>query len=260
MKRNSPHGGGGFSALVWLATRLLPVVVLGCRPDADIVKPAPTTGSVALHFAYGVGTGQPFYLDSAYLTTSDELVRISRLKYYVSRVRLQRADSSYWTAPDRAFLLDAGHRDSLLLAGVPDGEYGALSFDIGLDSITNSRTDWGGDLAPAHEMFWAWNTGYKFFSLDGQWLGAASPALIEYHIGREPTRRTIHLPLPQPARVAPSTPKPRIELAVRPLTAFGGPNTMRLGDSHDRNVMFDTSQALRVVGNYVTMFQVSRVR
>lgn len=242
---------------------LLVVIALGaCRERGgdDVPAPAPMTGAVALRFSYVVGDDAlPLYLDSAYLTASDDLVRVRHLKYYLSRVRLQRADSSYWTAPDRAFLLDAGRRDSLTLSGVPPGEYVALTFDIGLDSASNSRSDWDGDLAPARLMHWSWNTGYKFLSLEGEWLGAMPSEVVEYHVGRAPTLRTVRLPLPRPATATIAAPAPRIRLAVRPLTVFGGPNVMLLSDSHERNVMFDTPQALRAADNYATMFRVTSV-
>ena len=263
--RRARYGTGtaaGYSrrGWIWLGAWVAVVGMLtACRGDGDIVEPSVITGTVGVRLAYVVGDdGQPFYRDSTYLTASDDLVRINHLKYYVSEVRLRRRDSSYWTAPGRAVLLDAGRRDTFALRGVPAGEYVELTFTIGLDSVTNARTDWGGDLAPAHEMFWAWNTGYKFLSLEGQWLGTTPAGIIEYHVGRAPMRRTLRLPLPGTAvvRAAATT---QLTVAARPLVVFGGPNTMVLSDAHDRNVMFDTPQARRAADNYATMFTVTHV-
>lgn len=237
------------------------LLLAGCGKKCDCDGPAHPNRVVALRFAYVVGDdARPFHLDSTYSTNSDEPVRVASLKYYLSRVRLIRADSSVWTSPRRAILLDAGRCDSLDLHEVPQGTYVGISFDIGLDSATNSRTDWPDyDLAPRHSMYWAWNTGYKFFSLDGQWLGAAPPALVEYHIGRAPTLRTVRLPMAAPLVVTASWTPPVVRVQVRPLTVFGGANVMRLNDSHDRIVQFDTPQAQRAADNYATMFRITRV-
>ncbi len=231
-------------------------VVAGCRDNGcDPPQPASPNGAVTIRFAYVAGAdGRAFHLDSAYLTASDDVVRVTHLKYYLSRVRLQRADSSYWVAPDAAFLLDVGRRDSVALRDVPPGEYVGVGFQIGLDSATNSRTDHGGDLAPATAMHWSWSTGYKFLSLEGEWLGSAVPGIVEYHIGRAPTLRTVSRRFPTPVAVGPNARPTVLRVPVAPLTVFGGPNVMLLSSPHERNVMFDTPQALRVADNYPHMF------
>ena len=242
------------------AAGLAAALLTGCH-KCECPAPAHPNRPVTVRLAYVMGDdARPFRLDSTYITATDERVRVSNLRYYLSRVRLIRADSSEWTAARRAFLLDVGRCDSLPLVEVPPGEYVALAFDVGLDSATNSRTDWpDADLAPARLMYWSWSTGYRFFSLDGQWLGATPPAIIEYHVGRAPARRTVRLPLPQPLRVTASWTTGRVRVQARPLTAFGGPHVMQLADSHDRNVQFDTPQALRAADNFATMFRVTSV-
>jgi hypothetical protein len=233
--------------------------LVSCRERG--CDPPPTDGQLALRVEYVVGEeGLPFHLDSTYLTLSDDLVRVSHLKYYVSRVRLQRADSSVWTCPVPPFLLNAGTLDRIVLPAVPFGAYIGVSFDIGVDSATNSRLDWDGDLSSVNQMQWSWRTGYKFLSLDGKWIGdPAAPSIVEYHIGTASTLRTVNLPLQQPVEITPNASVPTVVLAARPITIFGGPNTMILSNAQGRNVMFATTQALQVADNYATMFRMSRV-
>jgi hypothetical protein len=245
---------GGLSAVL-----VMGLLLSGCHESATPPAPQPETGRVVLRFTYEDLDSQPFSLDSAYLTASDDVVTINRLKYYLSSVRLRRADSSEWQAPDAAFLVDALHRDTLSLRGVPPGDYVSLAFDIGLDSVTNSRLDHGGDLAPSKEMQWSWSTGYKFLSLDGQWWqGAQAAGIVEYHIGRAPTLRTVRRNLSRAVHLTGGTTS-TVQLTVRPQVVFGGPNVMLLSDSHNRNVMFDTPQAMAAADNYVTMFGSARV-
>lgn len=231
----------------------------GCHDADPTPPPAATTGQLRLTFNHVTdAAGSPLVLGQAYTTVADEPVQIDRLRYYVGNVRLTKADSSVWTLPNAHFLLDATRRDTLTLRGVPFGQYVKLTFDIGVDSATNARGDHSGDLDPARGMYWTWQTGYKFLALDGRWLGDTALKVIEYHIGRAPMLRTIGLRLPRPAAVTATT-TPHAQLAVRPLTIFGGPQQLNLRDDQERTIMFDTPYARRVADNYATMFGVMRV-
>ncbi len=249
MRAATPFGRRAVKAVAWCVAALF---LSSCRDS--VPEPQPTPSRVTLRFTYEDLDGNPFSLDSTYTTACDEAVKIDRLKFYLSNVRLRRADSSEWRAPGNAFLMDAFRRDTLSLRGVPPGDYVALAFDIGLDSVTNSRIDQGGDLAATTDMHWSWSTGYKFLSLDGRWPGTQPASVVEYHIGRAPTLRTVRRRLTRPLTMPTGGGQRLISSAIRPQVIFGGPNVMRLYDSHERNVMFDTSQALAVADNYVTMF------
>ncbi len=245
-----------FSSRFWrlIAVVLLPLV--GCEKTGCGDGPVPMGQPVQLQFSYVVGDDAlPFHLDSTYLSASDDLVRIRHLKYYLTRVRFQRRDSSYWISPRLPALVQLGRCDSVILGLVPAGDYVSVAFDIGLDSATNFSTDQGYDLAPVHEMFWAWNTGYKFLLLEGEWLGSTPSSGIEYHIGRAPTLRTVRLPLPAGTTVAANASMPlTVRIAGRPMTIFGGPHVLQLRFPRNRNAQFDTSDALLVADNYAAMF------
>jgi hypothetical protein len=53
---------------------------------------------------------------------------------------------------------------------------------IGTDSLTNVSGNVVGDLDPIHGMYWAWNSGYINFKLEGYWNGSIEQK-FEYHIG-----------------------------------------------------------------------------
>lgn len=250
---------------VLAAVLLLLTALGGCEPQCDCPPPASAataSQSVMVRMEYFTDrfTQEPFRLNTPYITYSDEPVQVREVKYYLSRVQLVRGDGQIWTSPVRAYLLDLGRQDSFYLPDVPPGEYVSMQFDIGLDSVTNSRTDWpDADLSPLNGMHWSWSTGYRFFSLDGNWLGASPPPLIEYHIGRAPTLRTVALEFNTLLRVNRGGPRQRVVLGVEPLRAFGPPHPMLLQLPAERNVMFDTPQARRVADNVSGMFSFRRV-
>jgi hypothetical protein len=47
-------------------------------------------------------------------------------------------------------------------------DFDAIRFNIGIDSTTNSEGVKGGDLDPTKNMYWAWQSGYINFKLEGK--------------------------------------------------------------------------------------------
>jgi len=60
----------------------------------------------------------------------------------------------------------------------------AIRFNIGIDSSTNSGGVKGGDLDPAKNMYWAWQSGYINFKLEGKSkICKTRNNVFQYHIG-----------------------------------------------------------------------------
>jgi hypothetical protein len=75
-----------------------------------------------------------------------------------------------------------------------------FEFAIGLDSATTMSTQFSGALDPAFGMYWAWNTGYIHFKLEGKSnLVPSSKNEFQYHIGgysgKFETQRWISAPI-----------------------------------------------------------------
>jgi hypothetical protein len=67
-------------------------------------------------------------------------------------------------------LIDASDENSLLLS-IPlkkNIAYDEVCFLLGIDSLTNVSGVMGGDLDPTKGMYWAWNSGYINFKLEGR--------------------------------------------------------------------------------------------
>ncbi|MEI9957979.1 MAG: MbnP family protein [Ferruginibacter sp.] len=141
-------------------------------------------GNVNISFINMVNDA-PLILDSnEYTNPFGEVYRVSKLKYYISNIKLNSAQKSF-IEPDSYHLIDAADTASLHFSfDAAANNYNSISFIIGVDSIKNVSGAQSGALDPTNGMFWTWNSGYVFFKLEG--ISPASTIInnrIEYHIG-----------------------------------------------------------------------------
>jgi hypothetical protein len=120
----------------------------------------------------------PFLLNQNYYISKDTLV-IYKLKFYISPV------SHNCDRVTRVFLIDASFPESLVIPlDQKLNRNDSISFNIGIDSNLTQNTDWSGPLDPANGMYWAWNTGYINWKMEGRL--SSSPEVhhgIYTHIG-----------------------------------------------------------------------------
>ncbi len=106
---------------------------------------------------------------TSYTNSSGESFTVTKLKYYISNVRLLNADSVVYSLPDGYFLVDESNQPSTKLSfpNVPGGAYTSIKFTLGVDSARNVSGAQTGALDPANGMFWTWSSGYIFYKLEG---------------------------------------------------------------------------------------------
>ncbi len=144
----------------------------------------PKTGSVKITCVNTV-KGKPLELNSGkYINSFGEEYSISKFKYYISQVSLQRGKAVFWE-PENFHLIDEGNADALHFSfALSAGNYDALNFMLGVDSIHNVSGAQSGALDPLNDMFWTWNNGYVMAKIEGY-----SPQAnivnnkFEFHIG-----------------------------------------------------------------------------
>ncbi|MBX2905935.1 MAG: hypothetical protein KF744_07855 [Taibaiella sp.] len=95
--------------------------------------------------------------------------RIDLVRFYVSSVELMRGGKPVWKEPGSYHLVD--FTDSGTLAykmKTPEHiHFDRIRFHLGIDSATNVSGAMGGDLDPAKGMYWAWQSGYINFKIEG---------------------------------------------------------------------------------------------
>jgi hypothetical protein len=152
-----------------IALIVLPLA-FACKKDDEETTPAAETDNVELKIAH-TWNGGTFQLNQMLVNPSNgDSLEFVTFKYYISNIRLKKADGSWWTQPDSYFLLDLSQQGStatVSLSGVPKAEYTDIEYVLGVDSTHNVSGAQGGDLAPSLGMFWSWNTGYIMMKAEG---------------------------------------------------------------------------------------------
>lgn len=94
---------------------------------------------------------------------------IEVFRCYIAHFELWNNNQLVWKEKNSFHLLDAEIKNSLSfpLDIPPSLDYNQIKFQLGIDSTTNVSGAFGGDLDPTKGMFWAWNTGYINFKLEG---------------------------------------------------------------------------------------------
>ena len=124
--------------------------------------------------------------DSVYTNAFNENYSIRRLKYYITNIELINTGNGKKAAiTDSYFLVDDNDEGSKTISlTVPEGDYNAVSFLLGVDSLHNVSGAQTGALDPMNGMFWTWNTGYVSVKIEGKSTASALPGnFIEYHLG-----------------------------------------------------------------------------
>lgn len=137
-----------------------------------------------------------------YHSATGDSFQVNALRFYITGIELQGTDGTIFIEKDSYHLIDAedSSTQTIMLKNVPDGRYDAIRFNIGTDSVTNVSGAMGGDLDPTKGMYWAWNTGYINFKIEGKSdVCKTLHHAFEFHVGGymppHPTVRQIILPL-----------------------------------------------------------------
>lgn len=125
-------------------------------------------------------------LDSAvYKNSLGQTFTVSKFKYYISNIHLKNKKGTEFISKEFFLVNDEEVKSKqILLNDIPEGEYTAISFILGVDSLHNCSGVQKGALDPINGMFWAWNTGYVFMKIEGHAPQSISPGnIFEFHIG-----------------------------------------------------------------------------
>lgn len=100
---------------------------------------------------------------------SIEETKIDVVKFYISNLVLTQNGKKVWNEPKSYHLINSENEQSLSLKfSIPDSVvFDSLKFNLGIDSLTSVSGVFGGDLDPSKGMYWAWNSGYINFKLEG---------------------------------------------------------------------------------------------
>lgn len=126
--------------------------------------------------------GQPFKLNDSSLSFNGERIVFTSLKFYLGQFQFRKNDKlvyehegfmhkegEVYVADQGYHLVDAEYDSThfIYLRKPTNTRFKTLRFCLGVDSATSSSGAMSGDLDPTKGMFWAWNSGYINFKLEG---------------------------------------------------------------------------------------------
>lgn len=259
--------------LIWL-TATLTAGFLACNttdPEAD------QSGQFVLNLDNVAGNQNLQLGTGTYRNASGESFTPTALNYFVSNIRLTRTNGTDYVVPQDSsyFLIRENDLNSqrITLRNVPFGDYKAVSFVLGVDSLRSTMDigrrqgvlDPAGDHTSANGMYWSWNSGYIFLKFEGTSPSAPTDATgkntFRYHIGfyggydkQKPTINNIKtISVPFGADVAQVGPGrvPTVQLLADVLKIFDGPTLLSIKTNPEVMISPFSSS---IAGNYAQMF------
>lgn len=163
------------------------------------------TGLLTFEFFFGE---QKLELNKTYFIKGlHDSVSISSFKCYISNIRIKNTKGKSVCAEKKHHLLNIENPATLIIPINTKLPATAITFNIGIDSITNSKALLSGDLDPLNGMYWTWQSGFINWKIEG-----SSPHLntrndhFQYHIGgfTAPfnTLQTVTLKLDEPSNTS----------------------------------------------------------
>lgn len=144
------------------------------------------SGKLILYFNIFPKDSSLFIADDFQSVNNDVRIKLEKLRFYVSRIRLFSAQKLVFSDNARCHLIDALMPATCQMdLNVPeDIHFDRLVFDVGVDSVTNISGALEGDLDPLQGMYWTWQSGYINIKLEG--IRPAAPDGehdFKFHIG-----------------------------------------------------------------------------
>ena len=247
------------------------IVLTSCSDDDVAVEPG-ATGEITIEYDNIVGDRDLKLNTDNYTNAAGETFTISKLNYYISNIKLLKADGSSYVVPQDSsyFLIREEDEDSqeVTLKNVPSADYTGVEFVVGVDSLrsvsdVSKRT---GVLDPQNPnaMYWAWNSGYIFMMLEGSSAVSLPTGKFQYHIGffggyaskTINNLKTVKVDFGGKKATVTKELSPEVHLMVDALKIFNGSTQVSI--AANPSVMF-TDYSLNISKNYSTMFSLDHI-
>lgn len=174
---------------------LVVAFAVSCKKDSDVLPPA-DIANITVNVKNTTGT-TAVNLTSFVTNPLNISYRTDLLKYIISNIELVSVDGNVVSFPN-VELVNQEDASSLSfqLNDVPNGNYSAMRFVLGLDSLQNATLVNGGDLDPSDGMVWTWNTGYIFLKHEGRFIDSTgTQQAFFYHYGTNRAYTEIEIPI-----------------------------------------------------------------
>jgi hypothetical protein len=193
---------------------------------------------------------QDFALNKKYISAKNDSLQIDLFKFYISSVSVQFSDGSIFTEQNSYHLIDSENPKSLQipLCKNEKSSIKKVIFNLGIDSLASTSGALGGDLDPTKGMYWAWQSGYINFKMEGKSSSCITRKNeFQFHIGGylKPNYAMRKIVL------EPNNPKSTIDINVDLAAIF-----LEIALSKKNSIMIPGKQAMEIADFSVKMFTV----
>lgn len=128
----------------------------------------------------------PLEVNKKFVSSNNDTLTIETFRCYISNIRVHYKDKSIFTQKDSYHLLDLDNPNSfrIPITYKNDKLISKITFNIGIDSFTNTAGAMAGDLDPVRGMYWAWQSGYINMKIEGKSSSCKTRKNeFQFHIG-----------------------------------------------------------------------------
>ncbi|MCF0071066.1 hypothetical protein LZD49_11330 [Dyadobacter sp. CY261] len=256
------------------------IFLASCSDSSGDSLPDPLqSGKLRIEFDNVAGDKNLILNSVTYRNAAGEDFVATKFNYFISNVRLFGADGTIYTVPqDSSYFLikeDTKASQFVTLNNVPFGDYRAVEFMVGVDSLrsTTPIERRKGVLDPSGSMmddgmYWSWNSGYIFVKLEGT-SPAGNPVngKFYYHIGlfggysqrTVNNTRMVKVDFGELRAGVNASKTPEVHLLVDVLKLFDGPGT-RAKIAEANSIMGGQPQrSAEIADNYAQMFSLDHI-
>lgn len=217
--------------------------------------------AIRLTFINTIKGSRIVYNDLTYTNSFGERYLVTKLRYYVTNISMQNGENSI-KEKNSYHLIDESKTESHIIDfSVPAGDYNSLEFLLGVDSLHNVSGAQSGDLDPANDMFWTWNTGYVMAKMEGN---SPDSKLVnnkfEFHIGGfsgpNNVLKNIHLTFPKTFHLTGVT-TCKIVINADINSWWQHPHDIKI--SEHANITSPGQFARELSDNYAKMFHIEKI-
>jgi hypothetical protein len=117
-----------------------------------------------------VFNGEDIQRENWYQAKKGDSLKFKNVKFYVTDVKLELADSTYFNIQNSYYLIDVfDNNTQTRLFNLPKNTViKKLCFSLGVSDTLNKSGALSGDLDPSKGMYWAWQSGYINMKIEGQ--------------------------------------------------------------------------------------------
>jgi len=163
-------------------TLIIGLAIISCSPNDEAI---PDNVDLKISFSQFVD-GTPVQLDQIiYKNALDQQFSIKTIKYFISQVKLYKADNSVVEIPDIHFV-DIRTPETLIYTfseKIPVGDYTGISFVHGLIPEENITGSLGLDLDRLMEWPVPMGGGYHYAKIEGEYKTQQTESFFNFHSG-----------------------------------------------------------------------------